>query len=292
MELVFGGDSFVARNLSAKNKLSKLECDLTSYEEVISVLKHFKPNSVINCAAAHGSATVMNSKHSYYLSHNLTIDSNLLKACHTLNIENVVLLSSVSAFPNVNGSDVNELDLYRGEVNNYNFGYNTAKRIAYELCKAYALDFDRNYKVLFLGNLYGKYGNYSKDSNVLSSIIFQISEAMIKNEDVTLYGTGEDQRAFTFVEDLNQILNTFVQDKNFKSAIFSSSEVYTVKEIATLVSRKMGYSGTVNFTGNTTVGQKRKVASSKYLLSNLPNFKFTPLEVGLDIVIKWYKSSV
>jgi GDP-L-fucose synthase len=292
VELVFGGDSFVARNLSAKNKISKSECDLTSYDEVISVLKHFKPGSVINCAAAHGSATAMNSKHSYYLNHNLTIDSNLLKACHTLNIENVVLLSSVSAFPSVDGSDVNESNLYSGEVNNYNFGYNTAKRISYELCKAYELDFDRNYKVLFLGNLYGKYGNYSKDSNVLNSIIFQISEAMLKNEDLTLYGTGDDQRAFTLVEDLNEILNTFIQDKNFKSAIFSSSEVYTIKEIATLVSQKMGYTRTISFNGSITAGQKRKVASSKYLLINLPDFKFTPLEVGLDTVVKWYKSFI
>jgi len=292
VELVFGGDSFVARNLNAENKISKLECDLTSYEEVISVLKHFKPRSVINCAAAHGSAFAMNSKHTYYLNHNLAIDSNLLKACHSLNVENVVLLSSVSAFPSVEGSDVNELDLYSGEVNNYNFGYNTAKRITYELCKTYALDFDRNYKVLFLGNLYGKYGNYSKDSNVLNSIIFQISEALLKNEDLTLYGTGNDQRAFTFVEDLNAILEIFIKDKNFKSAIFSSSEVYTIKEIATLVSQKIGFTKSINFNGSNTAGQNRKVASSKYLLSYLPDFKFTSLEVGLDTVLKWYKSSI
>jgi len=234
----------------------------------------------------------MSSKHSYYLNHNLTIDSNLLKACHALNIENVVLLSSVSAFPSIGGSDVNESDLYSGEVNDYNFGYNTAKRIAYELCKVYELDFGRNYKVLFLGNLYGKYGNYSKDSNVLNSIIFQISEAMLKNKDLTLYGTGDDQRAFTLVEDLNEILNTFIQDKNFKSAIFSSSEVYTIKEIATLVSQKMGYTKTISFNGSITSGQKRKVASSKYLLSNLPDFKFTSLEVGLDTVVKWYQSFI
>jgi GDP-L-fucose synthase len=291
VELVFGGDSFVARNLTIKNKIAKSECDLTSYDEIVSVLKYFKPSSVINCAAAHGSATAMNSKHSYYLNHNLAIDSNLLKACNTLNIENVVLLSSVSAFPGIEGGDVNELDLYRGEVNNYNFGYNTAKRISHDLCKAYELDFGRNYKVLFLGNLYGKYGKYAKDSNVLNSIIFQISEAMLRNEELTLYGTGDDQRAFTFVEDLNVVLKRFIQDKNFKSAIFSSNEVYTINNIATLVSQKMGYTRTINFNGSITAGQKRKVASSKYLLSILPDFNFTPLEVGLDIVVKWYKSS-
>jgi len=292
MTLVFGGDSFVAKNLEYKNKISKIDCDLTKYDEIIDVLKYFKPKSVINCAAAHGSAKSMSSMHSNFLNSNVTIDSNLLKACHSLNIENVVLLSSVSAFPNIADRDVVETDLFSGEVNNYNFGYNTSKRISYDLCKSYELDFGRNYKVLFLGNLYGKYGNYSKDSNVLNSIIFQISEALLKDEDLTLYGTGNDQRAFTFVEDLNAILKIFLQDKNFKSAILSSSEVYTIKEVATLISQKIGYNRTVGFNGIITAGQKRKVASSKYLLSNLPNFKFTPLEDGLDTVIKWYKSSI
>jgi GDP-L-fucose synthase len=198
----------------------------------------------------------------------------------------------VSAFPDIVDRDVVETDLFSGEVNNYNFGYNTSKRISYDLCKTYELDFGRNYKVLFLGNLYGKYGNYSKDSNVLNSIIFQISEALLKNEDLTLYGTGNDQRAFTFVEDLNAILEIFIQDKNFKSAIFSSSEVYTIKEIATLVSQKIGFTKSINFNGSNTAGQNRKVASSKYLLSYLPDFKFTSLEVGLDTVLKWYKSSI
>ena len=291
MTLVFGGNSFVAKNLEYNNKISKIDCDLTKYDEIIDVLKHFKPKSVINCAAAHGSAKSMSSMHGNFLNSNVTIDSNLLKACHSLNIENVVLLSSVSAFPDIVDRDVVETDLFSGEVNNYNFGYNTSKRISYDLCKTYELDFGRNYKVLFLGNLYGKYGNYSKDSNVLNSIIFQISEAMLKDEDLTLYGTGNDQRAFTFVEDLNVVLKRFIQDKNFKSAIFSSNEVYTIKNIATLVSQKMGYTRTINFNGSITAGQKRKVASSKYLLSILPDFNFTPLEAGLDIVIKWHKSS-
>ena len=292
MTLVFGGNSFVAKNLNYKNKISKSDCDLTKYDEIIDVLKYFKPNSVINCAAAHGSAKSMSSMHSNFLNSNVTIDSNLLKACHSLNIENVVLLSSVSAFPNIEDRDVVETDLFNGEVNNYNFGYNASKRISYDLCKTYELDYGKNYKVLFLGNLYGKYGNFSQDSNVLNSIIYQVYRAKLDVKNISLYGTGEDQRAFTFVEDLNQLLEKFIKDKSIKSAIFSSNEVYTIKEISTLVAQMLSFTGDLNFTGEITAGQKRKVASSTYIQEKVPGLKFTSLEIGLAKVIKWYVSSI
>jgi len=292
MTLIFGGNSFVAKNLAYKNKISRKDCDLTKYEEIISALKHFKPKSVINCASAHGSAKSMSSMHSHFLDYNLSIDSNVLKACHSLNIENVILFSSVSAFPNVKDRDFVEADLFNGEVNNFNYGYNTSKRISYELCKSYKLDYERNYKVLFLGNLYGKYGNFSKDSNVLNSIVYQMLQSKFQDRNLSLYGTGEDIRAFTFVEDLNLLLEKFIEDKNIKSAIFSSSEVYTIKEISALIAERISFKKEVKFTGVSNAGQKRKVASSNYLLSKVPSLKFTSLEVGLTKVIDWYISSL
>ena len=288
MTIVFGSQSFVAQNLIYETKLSRQDCDLTKYDQILSVLRHFKPKSVINCAAAHGSAKFMSSNHVDFLQNNLAMDSNLLKACHESNIENVVLMSSVSAFPGIVDRDLKESDLHIGEVNNYNFGYNTSKRISHELCKSYELDFGRNYKTLFLGNLYGKFGNFSLDSNVLNSIIFQIGQAKLNNTDLHLYGTGKDERAFTFVEDLNSVIDTFIDDKEIKSAIFSSGEVYTIKEVANMISELMSFQGQIIFTGEENFGQKRKVASSEYLKSKVPGLTFTRLDVGLNQVINWY----
>jgi len=288
MTLVFGGTSFIAQNLLNKTMISRKDCDLTKYDQILSVLKHFKPKKVINCAAAHGSAKFMSSNHLHFLQKNLEMDSNLLKACHELNIENVVLMSSVSAFPDVLDRDLIESDLYTGGVNIFNFGYNTSKRISFEFCKSYELDFGRNYKTLFLGNLYGKFGNFAMDSNVLNSVIFQIGQAKLSNADLRLYGTGEDERAFTFVEDLNSVIDNFIDDKSIKSAIFSSNEVYTIKKVANMIAEIMSFQGEVIFTGEENFGQKRKVASSKYLQSKVPGLTFTRLDVGLNQVINWY----
>jgi GDP-L-fucose synthase len=291
MLLIFGSDSFVAKNIQADIKISKTECDLTNFEEIVSVLKKYKPDSIINCSAAHGSASLMSKNHSYYLDKNISMDSNVLKAANKLNISNVVLLSSVSAFPSIFDHDLDESDLYEGEVNQFNFGYNTSKRIAFDLCKSYQLDYNKNYKVLFLGNLYGKYGKFSKESNVLNAIIYQMYEAHLANKDLYLYGTGEDVRAFTFVEDLNKILVQFCINPNLKSCIFSSNEVASIKNLTEVVSKNLLFKGKVYFSGEDNGGQKRKVASSLYLLEQFPELMFTNLSAGIKMVTSWYVKS-
>jgi hypothetical protein len=87
-------------------------------------------------------------------------------------------------------------------------------------------------------------------------------------------------------------IKTFIDRKDIKSLIFSSNEVYTIKEISALVSKKLSFKGELNFTGESTAGQKRKVASSFYLQSEVPELKFTSLEIGLAKVIDWYVNSI
>ena len=292
MKLLFGSESFIAKNISVDIKISKSECDLLDITQVTTILEKYKPTGVINCAAAHGSAKAMSQNHIHYFEHNILMDLNVVRASNALGIENVVLMSSVSAFPNIQDRDLVELDLHQGEVNKYNYGYNASKRMAYDLCKTYELDLSRNYKVLFLGNLYGKFGKFAKDANVLNSIIYQMHLSKLKNSDLTLYGDGLDSRAFTFAEDLNQVLPKFMSDKSIGSAIFSSNEVVTIKQLTSLIADIMGFENKIIFTGEATAGQKRKVASSSYLQDKFPELTYTNLKDGLKFSIEWYLKSV
>ena len=291
MTLLFGSDSFVGKNLKVDRKVSRNECDLTKYDQVFKILKKYRPTQVINCAAAHGSAKTMSLNNAEYLNTNIMIDSNILKAAQSLDIENVILMSSISAFPEIKNRDITENDLHIGEVNKYNFGYNSSKRISAELCESYVLDYKLNYRVLFLGNLYGEHANFNKDSNLLNSIIFQIHRSKLIGENLTLYGTGEDQRAFTYVSDLNEFIPKFFAKREIESCIFSSSEVFSVREIVEMVTKAIDFKGNVQFSGGITNNQKRKVASGEYLSKSFPDFKFTSFKIGLKKTIAWFLNS-
>jgi nucleoside-diphosphate-sugar epimerase len=142
-----------------------------------------------------------------------------------------------------------------------------------------------------LGNLYGKFGRFTLDANVLNSIVFQMFKAKIEKTDLMLYGTGADQRAFTYVEDLNKVVTPFINDRNFESCIFSSNEVLNINSLASKIAECMEFNGMISFSGEDTGAQIRKVASSNYLLSKIENFKFTSIDCGLKKVIDWYISS-
>ena len=152
---VIGGNSFIGKNLDADTKISRQDCDLSDFNQTKLALKKVKPDSIINCAAKHGSVKEMSSNHVGYLEENLKININILRAAHELNINNVLLLGSVSSFPFEKKSVVTEEDFYLGPVNEVNFGYNSAKRMIVDLTKSYQIDHNRNYKVAHLGNIYG-----------------------------------------------------------------------------------------------------------------------------------------
>ncbi|NDH69549.1 MAG: hypothetical protein EBY22_16970, partial [Gammaproteobacteria bacterium] len=74
----------------------------------------------------------------------------------------------------------------------------------------------------------------------------------LTGENLTLYGTGEDQRAFTYVNDLNDFIPKFFAKREIKSCIFSSSEVFSVREIVEKVSQVIDFKGRVPTNGERT----------------------------------------
>jgi len=286
---VIGGKSFIGKNIQADTKLSKQDCNLLDFSETKSALKRIMPDSIINCAAKHGSVKEMSSNHVGYLEENLKINMNILRAAHELDINNVLLLGSVSSFPFEKKNVISEEDFYLGPVNELNFGYNAAKRMIVDLTRTYQIDHDRNYKVAHLGNIYGPDMRFGENATLVGNLIFRVHHALIHDSDLVLYGDGTDIRALTYVKDLQAILLSFMQEHFLKSHIIvSSGSVVSIKELAVLIAQCMGFGRNILFSGERKLGQ-RKVAMSVVLSSLLPNFEFTPLREGLISTVEWFK---
>ena len=286
---VIGGTSFIGKNLEADIKISRRDCNLLDFNETKSALKRIMPDSIINCAAKHGSVIEMSSNHVAYLEENLTINMNILRAAHELDINNVLLLGSVSSFPFEKKIVITEEDLYLGPVNKVNFGYNAGKRIIVDFATSYQIDYDRNYKVAHLGNIYGPDMKFGENATLVGNLIYRIYDALINGFDLVLYGDGTDIRALTYVKDLQEILLSFMRDLSLKSHIIVSSDAeVSIKELALLIAQCMGFGRNIIFSREGNLGQ-RKVATSEVLSSLLPNFEFTSLREGLISTVEWFK---
>ena len=286
--LLFGKNSFIGKNLSADLKLSRSDCNLLDFDRTLSILSDLKPDRIINCAANHGSVQAMSKNHTNFLVDNIVMNINLLRAAHQLDIDNVLLLGSISSFPIDTKEIFTEDDYYSGRVNVRNFGYNSSKRVIVDLVEAYRLDYGRNYKVAHLGNIYGPHMRFGPNETLVGNLIYQLVHANRENRDVELYGDGTDVRSLTYVGDLVRLLPKYLQNKEIESGIiFSSGFEISVSELAHKIGERLKYKREIGFTGQSALGIN-KVARSNRVAFIDETLDFTSIDQGVKFTIDWY----
>lgn len=92
-----------------------------------------------------------------------------------------------------------QIESYRGNVNPIGIRscYDEGKRVAETLCVDYHRKYNTNIKIIRIFNTYGPHMD-PKDGRVVSNFIMQA----LRNEDITIYGDGNQTRSFQYIDDL------------------------------------------------------------------------------------------
>jgi GDP-L-fucose synthase len=292
MKLITGANGFIGSNLSADVKLSRSDCDLTDYDSVMRSLKKYSPTTVIHTAAKHGSAIEMLKNHSHYIENNIISDLNIIKACRETGVENLLMLSTITSFDPNHSSPFTENSIH-GEVNENIFGYAYSKKICVGLCKAYQLDYNLNYKSIYLGNTYGPYGKFHQDGTVIHNLIYRFYKAIQENTDVHLYGNGKVFRNYLYVNDLNYILDKIILNKEIKDPIIvSSNKSISILNIVDIIKENLDFKNNVIFDSSKVIGEQVKVVDNSKLKKIIGDFNFTDLQTGIEKTINWYRNNI
>jgi GDP-L-fucose synthase len=292
MKLVTGGNGFIGSNISADIKISRKNCNLTNYDSVVEIFSKYSPSTVIHTAAKHGSAPEMLKDHTQYIENNILCDINVIKACKEVGVKNLIMLSTITSFDPQFSSPFTE-DAINGKVNEKIFGYAYSKKICVGLCRSYQLDYNLNYKSIFLGNTYGPYGKFNEHGTVIHNLIYRFCEAINKNTNVHLYGNGKVFRNYLYVEDLNNILEIIILNQNIKDPIIVSSEKkISIIDIVEVIVEILNFKNKVIFDSNIIIGDQVKVVDNSKLKEVIGDFKFTSLKEGLEKTIKWYQEKI
>jgi GDP-L-fucose synthase len=288
--LVTGSNGFIGRNIFADYKIGR-DVDLTDYNSTHDFIsKLLDVSRIIHCAGKHGSSIEMTKDHASYIRTNFLCDENVLRTAAKLSIPTVAMISSITCIPSNNKDVFDETDLFVGDVNDVVLGYAVSKRMTINLCRAYFKDFAINAVPIVLGNCYGRYGKFNKDSTVIHKLIYDIDLAMTRNEDVYLSGDGRDVRSFLFADDLGEILAYVLSEqREGKPVIVSSPEQVSIIDLVHLMSKLMGYKGNIIFDGKAISPHKKKVAKSINL--DVSKFNYTSLEDGIAKTISYFWSS-
>lgn len=259
---------------------SHKELDLINNNDVIKFFEQNRPEYVFLCAAKVGGIMANNNNPSDFLYENMMIEFNVIKACHKYNVKRLMFFGSSCIYPKNCLQPIKEEYLLTDSLEKTNEGYALAKIAGLKYVEYLNNQYGLNYISVMPTNLYGINDNYDiVNSHVIPALIMKFHNAKINNqESVILYGTGNPLREFMFSDDLAKICVELMNNENVKGVInIGSGEEITIKDLANIIKKLVGYNGKIIFDSKYPDGTYRK---------RLDLSKIEKLNIKCDVSLK------
>ena len=269
---------------------SRSELDLRRQADVEDWMEAYKPEVVIIAAATVGGILANDMRPAEFLYDNLAIETNIIHAACSVDIEKLMLLGSTCIYPRLAAQPMKETALLTGALEPTNEWYAIAKIAGIKLCDAYRKQFGCSFISAQPTNLYGPNDNFDLNSgHVLPALMRKVHEAKeCDAEWVDVWGTGLPLREFLHVDDLARALLFLVQNYDEAGHVnIGSGEEISIAELATMIAGTVGYQGKFRFLNEKPDGTPRKLADT----TKLNNLGWSPdisLADGLRSTYKWY----
>ena len=177
-----------------------------------------------------------------------------------------------------------------GALEPTNEPYAIAKIAGLKLAESYRLQYGNDFISVMPTNLYGPGDNYHPNvSHVVPGLIRRFHEAKISNlPQVGVWGSGGARREFLFVDDLADACVAVMQAYSDAAHVnIGSGEDVTIKQLAELIARIVGYEGKIVFDASRPDGAPQKLLEVSRLAS-LGWRSLTSLEIGLTIAYRCF----
>lgn len=276
---------------------SRAELDLTDQASVRQFFASNKFDGVILAAAHVGGILANNTYPGDFIANNLQIQLNVIQSANQSDIQRLLFLGSSCIYPKFAEQPINESLLMTGSLEPTNEQYAIAKIAGLKLCEGFNRQYGRDYRTVMPCNLYGPGDNYHPDnSHVLPALIRRVHYA--KNEkapSVTIWGSGRPRREFLFVDDMTKgalhvfdlpasVYNGAVSPNCSHINLGCGSDI-TIRELAELIKKVIGYEGGLDFDSSLPDGTPRKLMDSS-LIKSLGWEPTVDLEDGIHLAYK------
>jgi len=270
------------------------ELDLTRQDDVERFFEKEKPEIVVLAAAKVGGIGANSSYPAQFIYQNLSIALNIIEAARKAGVAKLLNLGSSCIYPKMAPQPLKEEYLLTGPLEPTNEAYAIAKIAAIKLCRYYNQEYGTNYISLMPTNLYGHGDNYDlANSHVLPALIRKFHEAKVAGGPVVLWGDGSPLREFLHADDLADAAVFLMEhvDAADSGEIINvgTGEDLSIKDLASLVARIVGYSGDVVWDSSKPNGTPRKLLDVSRLHALGWKHKID-LEQGITATYQSYKT--
>ncbi|PNI07346.1 GDP-fucose synthetase [Arthrobacter sp. AFG7.2] len=272
---------------------SSSELDLKNRDDVFAFFESARPRYVVLAAAKVGGILANNAFPVDFLSENVQIQVNVLDAARQYGVERLLFLGSSCIYPKFAEQPIREDTLLTGHLEPTNDAYAIAKIAGIMHVQAVRRQFGLPWISAMPTNLYGPGDNFSPEgSHVLPALIRRYDEAASAGSlRVTNWGSGSPRREFLHVDDMASACLHLLEhyDGSAQVNVGTGNDV-TIKELAELVAKAVGYEGDVAWDATKPDGTPQKLLDVSKLTE--AGWKASiGLYEGIEGTVAWYRNN-
>lgn len=259
------------------------ELNLIDQQAVRFFFETEKPEYVFLAAAKVGGIIANNTYRANFIYENILIQSNVIHQSYLNNVKKLLFLGSTCIYPKLAPQPLKEDYLLTGLLEETNEPYAIAKIAGIKMCDAYRAQYGCNFISVMPTNLYGFNDNYDlQNSHVLPALLRKFHEAKINNQSqVEVWGTGDPLREFLHASDMANACVYLMQNYNDEGFVnIGTGNEISIKELAFLIKKIVGFQGTIVFDSSKPSGTPRKLTDITKLTNLGWNYKID-LEDGI-----------
>jgi len=271
------------------------QLDLLDTAAVHEFFARERPEFVFLAAAMVGGILANNTYPADFIRDNLILQNNVIDAAYRSGVNRLLFLGSSCIYPKLAPQPMPESCLLTGPLEPTNRPYAIAKIAGIEMCWSYNRQYGTRYLAAMPTNLYGPNDNFDlQTSHVLPALIRKTAEAVRSGaREIVVWGTGTVRRELLYSDDLADacIFLLSLDEDRYGSLLredapplinIGTGEDVTIRELALLVAKVIGFDGELVFDTSKPDGTPRKLMDVSLIHSLGWNHKVT-LQQGIEL---------
>ena len=298
--VITGGAGFLGsyvierlRNRGCKNILvPKIEdYDLIKMDEIVRMYKDMKPDIVIHLAAVVGGIGANRMHPGEFFYKNLMMGVQLIEQGRLNNIEKLVAIGTVCAYPKFTPVPFKEDDIWNGYPEETNAPYGLAKKMLLVQSQAYRAEYGFNSIFLLPVNLYGPRDNFDpQSSHVIPALIKKCVDAIEADADhIECWGTGAASREFIYAADAAEGILLATEFFNGPEPVnIGAGFEIKIKDLVEKIVKITGFKGRIQWDVSKPDGQPRRCLDTARAKKLFGFTAKTSFDEGLKATVDWY----
>lgn len=257
-----------------------IKCDVNVREEISAIMTSYSFDYVFHYAALVGVKRTL--EHPVMVLDDLKGFRNVLDLCKNTGVKRIFYSSSSEVY----GEPVELPQNEQTTPLNSRLPYAVVKNVGESFCRSYKQEFDLDYTIFRFFNTYGP-----KQSN--DFVISKFIQKALKNEDITIFGDGQQTRTFCYINDnIDATLRCLEEDLFVNDVInIGSDKEMTILHLAEAVIKETQSTSNIKFLPPLKEGDMTRRWPDADNMKSLLGREFTSLYTGLNTVISAFKEN-